>query len=262
MSKIIQISLALASLAILSSCGQNSELQYVLNVKLNTPHKIQQSFHHKIQKDDRLSIMVSSKSPELTIPFTRSVGTFQTTGSDVAGKQQQASVEYLVDASGYITFPILGRILATGLTYEQFATKLEDMLIKGGYITDATVSVDIKNFKITVLGEVKTPGVKPIDSSRVNVFNALALAGDMSIYGVREDVTLIRESNGQREIVKLNLNDPAIFASPHYYMQPNDILYVKPNGVKSWTADGGNIITQYTLSGIAVILSLFNLLDD
>ncbi len=242
----------------------DDELTYFFNAPTGQ-HKVVQNYTQYIKKDDRLAIQISSKSPELVIPFTKAVNITPTAngeGANAAATEQQASVEYLVDSSGYITFPILGRIYASTLTHKQLADKIEDLLIKGGYISDPTVSVELKNFKVTVLGEVKTPGVQKIDGNRLSIFEAIAGAGDLTIDGLRENVSIVREINGKREIAVVNLRDPEIFNSPYYYLATNDIVYVKPSGLQEWRSESGSLIVQYGLSATAFILSLFNLLDN
>ncbi len=267
MSTITKTILALSGLALLSSCSSSDrDAEYFANAIREVSIPVTQSYNHKIQKDDRIAISITSKSPELVIPFTQagipSTQAVLAEGQTVAASTQKQSVSYLVNSSGYISFPILGKIRAAGLTYDQLATKIEGMLINGGYITDPSVIVELENFKITILGEVKEPGIYKLDRNRVSIIDAIAEAGDLTNYAVRDAITIVKESNGERKIVEVNLHDQSVFTSPYFYMEPNDILYVKPNGWKEWTTDGGNIITQYTLSSLTFVLSLFNFLDD
>lgn len=260
----------LASIASLSFSSCTSvDLSYFTDVPAEAQYAISQSYNHKIQKADKLVIKISSSSPELVIPFT-------STGADVPANTQTSEAltqstrsaaqtqgdRYTVNAAGNITFPILGTIHAQGLSYPELAKSIQNKLIDGGYITDPTVSVDLDNFKITVLGEVQKPGVQAVESDRVTIFDGLAMAGDMTQYGVREKVSLIRESGSKREVVQLNLSSQDIFNSPYYYLQPNDTLYVQPNNAKAWNSTTNSTVITYTLAGLAAIFSLFNLLDD
>lgn len=261
MSKIVQIIVALSCLAILSSCSSaDREAEYFANAAREVTIPVTQSYNHKIQKDDRIAISITSKSPELVIPFTQvSVPSTQTVlaeGQTAALSTQKQSISYLVDSSGYINFPILGKIRSAGLTYSQLSKKIEDMLINGGYITDPSVIVELENFKITILGEVNEPGIYQLDRNRVSIIDAIAEAGDLTNYAVRDAITIVKESNGERKIVEVNLHDKSIFSSPYFYMEPNDILYVKPNGWKEWSVEGGSTIIGYGTGALALILSL------
>ncbi len=272
MKKIIITLAAISSAVLLSSCGASKDLAYFNNVgatvDAEVTQQITQNYNHKIQKDDELSITITSKSPELVIPFTQVAtpsATAIATNADAAttntSTEQQGQVTYRVSASGNINFPILGKIHAEGLTYEGLATTIEKKLIDGGYINDPSVTVELKNFKITVIGEVKTPGVQEIKGNRVSIFDALAMAGDLTEYGIRNDVSIVKENNGQRTIAKVNLNDQSILTSPYYYLQPNDTVYVKPSGVKEWQGEGGAVATSTGFSFLAMIVALFSLTD-
>ena len=140
--------------------------------------------------------------------------------------------EYLVDNNGNVEFPTLGTIHLGGLTKGEAEKYIKDKL-KPQFRTSPIVTVRMGNYKISVIGEVNGPGTFTVSNEKVNIFEALAMAGDMTIYGIRDNVKLIREDHtGKREIVTLNLNDRNILQSPYYYLQQNDILYVTPNKLR------------------------------
>ena len=163
--------------------------------------------------------------------------------------------QYLVDNDGNVEFPVLGTIHLGGLTKGEAEQYIKDKL-KSQFRETPIVTVRMINYKISVIGEVGQPGTFTITNEKVNIFEALAMAGDMTIYGIRDNVKLIREdSTGKREIITLNLNDPNILQSPHYYLQQNDILYVTPNKTKAKTSN----ISSSTTIWFSVVGSLVSL---
>ena len=163
--------------------------------------------------------------------------------------------QYLVDNRGNIDFPVLGTIHLGGLTKGEAEQLIREKL-KSQFREMPIVTVRMVNYKISVIGEVTRPGTFTISNEKVNLFEALAMAGDMTIYGIRNNVKLIREDNrGQREIITLNLNDQDILHSPYYYLQQNDILYVTPNKTKAKTSN----ISSSTTIWFSVVGSLVSL---
>ncbi len=201
----------------------------------------------RIMPKDLLSIVVSSTEPELAAPFN-----LTTPGSNTATSTLQ---QFLVDNAGMINFPVLGMLSVGGLT----KSEAEQLLVKKlePYLKDnVIVTVRMANYKITVLGEVASPGTFVIANEKVNVLEALAMAGDMTVYGLRENVKLVREDEkGVKQIVGLNLNDSRIILSPYYDLQQNDILYVTPNKTKSKNSDIGSS-TMMWFTSISMILSV------
>jgi polysaccharide export outer membrane protein len=142
-----------------------------------------------------------------------------------------------VDKDGYITLPFLGKIKAEGLTRNELETNIEKALIDGGYIYDPNVNVNFVDFTISIIGEVNAPGRYDIDKDKITIFDALALAKDMTIYGSREDVAVLRERDGKRMVIKIDLRTEEVFRSPCYYLEQNDIIIVSPNKYKAATAE-------------------------
>lgn len=183
-----------------------------------------------IQPGDLLSITVNSKNPELSAPFNLPMVSY--TSSVGRGVGVQYLQGHLVGTDGTITFPLLGKINASGLTKQQLIDKISRELVAGNYIKDPIVTISFQNFKITVLGEVSRPGSFTIDNERVTLFDAIGMAGDMTIYGRRDNVIVVREANGKREIYTHDLRSKEVFRSPCFYLAQNDVVFVNPNNAK------------------------------
>ena len=200
-----------------------------------------------IQPQDQLSIIVTSRDPKMAVPFNLSVSTFYT-GSELSssGGASQRITGYIVDNAGDINFPSLGPIHVSGLNRWELQELIKDKLADSGLLRDAVVTVEFLNFKISVLGEVTSPGTYTVTGDKITILQALALARDLTIYGQRDNVQVIREQNGQRQIFSLNLTNSDIFSSPGYYLQQNDVGYVTPSKVR---AGQGEINENYFKSG-------------
>ena len=210
----------------------------------------------RIMPKDLLTIVVSCpEEPELAEPFNLTVSTpISNIGDKIT--TQPVLQQYLVDNDGNVEFPVLGTIHLGGLTKREAEQYIKDQL-KSQFRETPIVTVRMINYKISVIGEVGRPGTFTISNEKVNIFEALAMAGDMTIYGIRDNVKLIREDNtGKREIVTLNLNDQDILQSPYYYLQQNDILYVTPNKTKAKTSNISSSTTiWFSVIGWRVLLS-------
>ncbi|UPK72913.1 polysaccharide biosynthesis/export family protein [Chitinophaga filiformis] len=165
---------------------------------------------------------------------------------------------YLVNEQGFIEYPVLGQVKAAGLTKEQLTTYLRDELNNRKLMKDPVVSVRFLNYRVTVLGEVSRPGVFAINNERMSIMEALGIAGDITIYGKKDNVLLIREVDGQRTIKRLNLNSDDILSSPYYYLQSNDVVYVEPTKARVANASGN----RQTISIILSSISLFVIILD
>jgi polysaccharide export outer membrane protein len=212
-----------------------------------------------------LSIVVSSRNPELVTMFNLPVVSYQAGSETVAAGGQQRLMAYVVDNEGNIDFPVLGPIHVAGLTRWELAKLIKDKLLDKDkkYLTDAVVTVEFMNFKFSVIGEVNNPGTFSIEGDKVTVLQAISLAKDLTIFGERENVTVIRERNGQRTMYQINLCDVSMFQSPAYYLQQNDVVYVQPSKVKarqSTTDDKALRMTSIFVSGGSLIVSLATLI--
>lgn len=175
----------------------------------------------RIQPDDLLEIGVYANDPVAVAPFTLQ-------GSSERSRQegQKTGNQYLVDVSGDIEFPILGKMHLAGLTVEQARDTFKQQLSR--YIAQPIVHLRWLNFKVTVLGEVSHPATYTLPERSVTVLEAIGLAGDLTNYGNRKNILVIREQNGSREFGRVDLQDRAVFASPYFYLKQNDVVYVEP----------------------------------
>ena len=212
----------------------------------------------KIMPKDLLTIVVSCTSPELAAPFNLTVATQSNTNLS-STTTQPVLQQYLVDNEGNINFPVLGELHVGGLTKKATEQMIVEKLKP--YIKETPiVTVRMVNYKISVLGEVTRPGTFTISNEKVNLLEALAMAGDMTVWGVRDNVKLIREgADGKQEIVTLDLNKAETILSPYYWLQQNDIVYVTPNKAKARNSDIGNS-TSLWFSATSILVSLASLL--
>ena len=244
---------------LLASCQSYKKVPY-----LQDPGEAQRAvaeaklYDARILPKDLLTIVVSCSDPELAEPFNLTVST-PVSNTQKSLTSQPALQQYLVDNRGNIDFPVLGTLHIGGLTKGEAESLIREKL--KGYIKENTiVTVRMANYKISVIGEVNRPGTFTISNEKVNLFEALAMAGDLTIYGVRDNVKLIREDkNGHKQFVTLNLNDADLLLSPYYQLQQNDILYVTPNKTKAQSADIGTSTTMW-ISGFSILVSIASLL--
>jgi polysaccharide export outer membrane protein len=238
----ILLLLMVSVLLLTQSCLTQKDISYFQDVQDTVDiQKITRGFEAIIQPGDILSIHVTSLSQEAS-SFFNVIG--ETTDSQVANT-------YLVDAAGKIEMPLIGETLVAGASSSAAKTKLKEKLQK--FLVDPNVNIRIRNFKITVLGEVKAPGVYTVPSEKITLIEAIGLAGDLSIYGKRVNVLLIREENGERKFVKIDLRSKDLFVSDYYYLHSNDIIYIEPGKGKIASADAWYRILPIVLSGLSTI---------
>jgi polysaccharide export outer membrane protein len=197
-----------------------------------------------IQPQDMLSIVVSSKEPELAVPFNLPMVSYQGVGDTYT---QQRILGYIVDKEGNIDFPVLGKLHVGGLTRNQLAQFLKEKIISEDYIKDPVVTIQYMNFRVTVNGEVVRPGTYEIKGDHVTLLEALSMAGDLTIYGQRDNVKVVREKNGERRVCEVDLRTADIFDSPVYYLQQNDIIYVTPSKYRSNQSNNFGQVQQISL---------------
>lgn len=244
--------LAVVATILLASCSlQKKSILYLQDAVTDQSDTIINKYELRIKPSDILSITVNSRYPELAAPFNLSVPTTSSTNR-VGSGQVQGQV---VDDAGFISMPVLGKIKAAGLTRSELASFIEQSLINDGHIKDPVVNIQFLNFKINVLGEVERPGEFAINSDRVTLFDALSMAGDITDYGVKERITVIREENGQRTIAYLDATSTDVFKSPYYYLQQNDIVIVDPDDIKQANAT----VNQRGRNTVATVTSLLSI---
>ena len=213
----------------------------------------------KIKPGDLLTINVNARNPTAVLPFNLPLA--PVAGNGIGGIQNTIGAQvYLVNGDGSINFPVLGKLHIAGYT----RAELEDMLketIYTGYLTEEPIiTVRFVNFSISVIGEVNRPGVYDFPSEKVNLLEALAMAGDLTIYGKRDNILLKRENaDGRNEYVRLNLQDKDIVLSPYFYMQQNDVIYVEPNKARGNSSSIGSTESM-ALSVISTLITITNLL--
>lgn len=210
--------------------SQREKVVYLQDVETFNREIIPKPYDVKIEKDDVLNILVSSKEPELSTPYNQVLTTRATAR---VGYGSGANDGFLVDSKGYINYPILGQIYVEGMTRPELEKEIQNRIKSSGYIKDPTVTVQLQNFKISVLGEVNRPGSMNIKSERITLLEAIGMAGDLTIYGRRDRVFVIRETNGQREVFQTDLRKSDLLNSPIYYLHQNDVIYVEPNDKKT-----------------------------
>ncbi|MFR2069467.1 MAG: polysaccharide biosynthesis/export family protein [Bacteroides nordii] len=243
---------------LLAACSAPKEVLYLQDISLIKEEAIDKSYEVIIHKDDLLAIIVNSKDPELALPFNMPLVSYQIGGQNVS---QQRLVGYLVNQDGNIDFPILGEIHVEGLTRMQATELIKKRLIEEELIKDPIVTVQFLNFKVSVIGEVGRPGTFDISGDRITLLEALSMAGDLTIYGRRDRVAVIREKDGKRSILYHDLRSSDIFQSPCYYLQQNDIVYVEPNNAKTGQSRiNSNNSVGVWLSGVSVLASITSLL--
>lgn len=218
---------------VLTGCSSYQKSLYLQNDAVINQSTQGQLYDFRIMPKDILTILVSTTDPAASAPFYRKLGQDkETTSSSTVGMQNLDLLGYLVDNNGEIDFPVLGKIQVIGLTTRECEALLREKL-KPYLKENPLVTVTSSNYKFSVLGEVNRPGTYTVQDEKVTIFEAIAQAGDMTLFSIRDDVQLLREdSEGRRQVIHLNLNDANITQSPYFYLQQNDVIYVKPTKAK------------------------------
>ena len=233
--KIIIVLLACGICA--ASCVSQRKLSYLRDVTAASADSVNQTFtsqkENYISKGDLLSILVNAMDIAAVQAFNLPVANVQNLGArQVSAAVGGGSLQgYWVDPEGNIDFPVLGKLHVEGMTTTALRDTMTQLISRS--VKDPIVNVGILNFTVTVLGEVKNPGRHTVSDQGLTIFDALGLAGDLTIYGKRNNVLVSREVDGKMEFARLNLNDQAIFASPYYHIRQNDVIYVEPNNARA-----------------------------
>lgn len=243
-------------ISLVTSCKPKQNMIYMSNN--NFQQEVSQARYEglRIQEGDMLEIIVTALDDLAVKPFNRT--TMQKTGEEgsAGGNARLGDNQYQVTSDGYIPFPVLGNVYCKGMTKQQLKTELDSRLKQ--YLTDPVVTVRHLNFNISILGDVGSPGQKTSSTERLNIFQALALAGDMRDSANRTNVKLIRysEESGKDITYNLDLSEASIVNSPYYYLQQNDILYVEPDKNKQIAANTTNPNRGLFLQLMGVVLGL------
>ena len=252
--------LLLGVLLLLTSCTSYQKIPYLQDFEtVNATEEVTAMYDAHIRPKDLLTITVNTTDPEAAAPFNLTVQSAANSNLTQWVTQQAALQQYLVDNQGNIDFPVLGELHLGGLSMNEAESMIREKLQP--FLKETPiVTVRMVNYKISVLGEVAKPGTFIINNEKVNVLEALAMAGDMTIWGLRDNVKLVREEeNGKRNIVVLDLNRADIVKSPYYHLQQNDILYVSPNKTKAKNSDTGQS-TSLWVSAASILVSIASLL--
>lgn len=215
-----------------TSCSSYKSALYMQESEVFNETAKSQLYDFRIMPKDELTILVSTTDPEASAPFIRKLGQSKEFGTTTTGMQNTNLLGYLVDNNGYIDFPVLGMVKVMGMTTRECEAHFRELLKP--YLKEVpNVTVSTSNYKFSVLGEVNAPGTYSTTNEKMTVFEALALAGDMTLFSVRNDVQLMREdATGKRQIYTLDLTQADIANSPYFYIQQNDVIYVKPTKAK------------------------------
>lgn len=259
MKKLLFPILAAVVVLILDGCSSAKQVPYFQNIDQISLEASKGLYDAKIMPKDQLTITVSTTDPAAATPFNLAItNTLGATGQLSTGAGALQS--YLVDNNGDIEYPVVGRIHVAGLTKDQCQNLIKQKI--SAYLAkeeNPIVTVRQASYRVTVAGEVGRPGVIPVSTEKISIVEALAQAGDLTIYGKRDNVLLIREdAQGEKHAIRLNLNDANIINSPYYYLQQNDIVYVQPNGVKAQNSGIGQSTTLW-FSVVGIITSVASL---
>lgn len=230
--------MALGVMLLLGACNAQRNVLYLQDVESGAEVTLPENYIIRLKPLDQVTVVVNSRNPELAKPFNSSSSFNALAGTNITGSASENSLQVLtIDERGYITMPILGDIACAGMTRQELATEIERRIIEGGYLADPQVNVRFAELTISILGEVNKPGRYDIKKDQLTILEALALAGDLTIYGNRSDVAVIREKDGKSIVTKLDLRSSDVFSSPCYYLEQNDVVIVSPNKYKAATAE-------------------------
>lgn len=250
--------LLMAMLALaLASCNTSKKIVYFQDIQGNRPEAITEARDITVQPKDQISILVSSKDPQLAALFNLPrvqyrVGdnNMQNTNGDVSG--------YTLDTEGYIDFPVLGRLYVAGMTKSEIASYIKKRLMDENLINDPVVTVEFMNLYYSILGEVNNPGKYMITKDQITLLEAISMAGDLTIYGKRDAVVVVREEDGQRVTHWVDLRTQDLFHSPIYYLKQNDVIYVQPNKVRA----GQSTINENSVKSVSLWISIASFLSS
>lgn len=262
MKKISQLLPLVWAVVTFSSCVTQKQMTYFREVDSQTADSINKVFEAQIdpviKAGDALSITVSALDQEAVVPYNLPTVVFATPGSSQLTTTPSLQY-YTVGADGQIEFPVLGKISVLGLKTTEVVNLLEEKL--STQVVNPMVIVQLINAKVTVMGEVNRPGQYTMPNGRMTLLDALGAAGDLSIYGKRDNILITRETNGKLEFHRLNLNSDELFTSPYYYLQQNDVIYVSPNKVRAVSSQNIGLwlsMVSTVASAATVIVTVVN----
>jgi len=239
------------TLLFLSSCGSYKHIPYFQDLKPSevSQEEVSNFSAITIQKADILGINVNSRNPESSAIFNYNLN--RANGPSMDQPSDSPVVGYLVDEKGEINLPLIGNMKVAGMTTSELREKLGQTLLT--YYKDPVVNIRLLNFKVSVFGDVARPDVYRLQNERTTITQALSLAGDLNITAMRTNILLVREQDGKRSFIPIDLTSKKLFDSPYYYLKNNDEIYVQPDRTKYATVDRGYRVTTLILSGLSII---------
>lgn len=240
-------------LLFLISCAERKDVVYYQNIdNLATPDKAN-TYEIKIQPDDLLMIIVSADNPEIAMPFNLTSVSVASGSTANYARTQETMQLYLVNAQGYIDFPVLGKLKISGLTRTEVLALLHQKI--GAYIKNPIINLRITNFKFSIQGEVTVPGTYTVASERITLIEAISMAKDLTIYGKRDNILIIREIDGVKSYNRVDVTKADFINSPFYYLAQNDVVYVEPIKTKiNGAAVGPNTGVLISISSLVITL--------
>ena len=254
------------------SC-HTKEIAYISDAQRDSAQDILAVYTATILPGDQLYIYVESKTPESVIPFNQETHRVTLTGSSLEylevseravvdqseSNVRQEKQEYVAEVEGYfvsekgtINFPILGQLSVVGITQDSLKHYLEQRLKEDGYVIDPVVTTKLMNFRVTVVGEVRDPQQIHVPGTRLTILEALAICGDITDYGQRENVVIMRDENGQKTLGEVDLTKKEMLDSPYYYLHNNDVVYIEPNDRQKRMSDRNDDIPRYISMAVSV----------
>lgn len=249
----------LFSLVSLSSCNTSKEINYFQNVEVNSPEAVAPPQDITVQPKDQISIVVSSKDPELAALFNLTRVQHRVGSTDPnSGNTNGEIIGYTLDDKGSIDFPVLGSLTVAGMTRSRIAALVKQRLKEENLVNDPVVTVEFTNLSFSVLGEVKNPGKYSISKDYITLLEAISMTGDLTIYGKRDAIFVIREEKGERMTHRVDIRSRDLFKSPVYYLQQNDVVYVQPNKVRA----GQSTLNENSVKSVGLWISIGSLLTS
>jgi polysaccharide export outer membrane protein len=222
------------------SCTSSKKITYFKDAQDGQERPVLGTIEAPYQRGDILNITISSLNPKFDVEYNKT--------------DNNTTKGYLINDDGDIQLPKLGNIMAAGLTKKQLTDKITNIIVAKNEILNPVVEIRHLNFEISVLGEVAHPTVITVPSEKISFIKALGLAGDLTIFGKRDNILLIREENGKRTTQHININSAEFLSSEYYYLKPNDVIYVEPNKTKIASTDRSQQIIPVVLSGISILI--------
>ena len=242
----------------LASCNTSEKILYFQDIVVNRPEVIEATRDITLQPMDQISILVSSKDPELAALFNLSRAQYRVGNGAGINNYNGEMSGYALDELGDIDFPVLGKLHVGGMTKSEVAAMVKKRLMDESLVNDPVVTVEFMNLYFSVLGEVSRAGKYSITKDQITILEAIAMAGDLTIYGKRDGIFVIREENGERVTHWVDIRSKDIFKSPVYFLKQNDVIYVQPNTVRA----GQSTINENSVKSVGLWISIASFLTS